>query len=142
MLQSCQNNNKIMHLHERCMWLIHNNKFLENDGSVSIHHRNIATDIFQIKLSQSPESLTDIVIWTTQQYKKIRILESWFCKHLQCKPQNLGNCSIKNETIQFSEQIKKRNQKMGTTTKLSLEALQLWISAFSNFLSLESLSWF
>ena len=131
-----------MHLHERCMWLIHNNKFLENDGSVSIHHRNIATDIFQIKLSQSPESLTDIVTWTTQQYKKIRILESWFCKHLQCKPQNLGNCSIKNETIQFSEQIKKRNQKMGTTTKLSLEALQLWISAFSNFLSLESLSWF
>lgn len=59
-----------MHLHERCMWLIHNNKLssyeklLEKDESVSVHHRNIqslATDIFQIKLSQSPEILTDIV---------------------------------------------------------------------------------
>ena len=52
------------------MYVAYNNKLssyeepLEKDESVSIHHRNIqslATDIFQIKLSQSPEILTDIV---------------------------------------------------------------------------------
>ena len=61
------------------MYVAYNNKLpfyeepLEKDESVSIHHRNIkslATDIFQIKLSQSPEILTDIVTLTTQQHKQ------------------------------------------------------------------------
>ena len=47
MLNSRQNNNKIEHLHERYLRLIHNDKLssykelLEKDGSVSIHHKNI-----------------------------------------------------------------------------------------------------
>ena len=47
MLHSRHNNNKIKHLHEKCLHLIHNDKlssyeeFLEKDGSVSIHHKNI-----------------------------------------------------------------------------------------------------
>ena len=47
MLHSRQNNNKIKHLHERCLRLIHNDKLssyeelLEKDWSVSIHHKNI-----------------------------------------------------------------------------------------------------
>ena len=61
------------------MYVAYNNKLssyeepLEKDESVSIHHRNIqslTTDIFQIKLSQSPEILTDIVTLTTQQHKQ------------------------------------------------------------------------
>ena len=64
MLHSRQNNNKIKHLHERCLRLIHNDKLssyeelLEKDGSVSIHHKNIqslAIEMFQIKHGQSPE---------------------------------------------------------------------------------------
>ena len=47
MFHSRQNNNKVKHLHERCLRLIHNEKLSsyeelpEKDGSVSIHHKNI-----------------------------------------------------------------------------------------------------
>ena len=47
MFHSRQNNNKVTHLHERCLRLIHNEKLSsseelpEKDGSVSIHHKNI-----------------------------------------------------------------------------------------------------
>ena len=47
MLHSCQNNNKIKHLHERSLRLIHHDKLssyeelLEKDESVSIHQKNI-----------------------------------------------------------------------------------------------------
>ena len=69
MLHSRQNNNKIKHLHERCLRLIHNDKLssyeelLEKDGSVSIHHKNIqslAIELFQIKHGHSPEIVSDI----------------------------------------------------------------------------------
>ena len=77
MLDSSQNNNKIKHLHERCLRLIHNDKlssceeFLEKDGSVSIHHKNIlslAIEMFQIKRGHSPEIVCDIFTKTTQHY--------------------------------------------------------------------------
>ena len=43
MFHSRQNNNKVKHLHERCLRLIHNKKLssYEENGSVSIHHKNI-----------------------------------------------------------------------------------------------------
>ena len=77
LLHSRQNNNKIKHLHERCLRLIHNDKLssyeelLEKDGSVSIHHKNIqslAIEMFQIKHGQSPEIVSDIFTQTTQHY--------------------------------------------------------------------------
>ena len=77
MLHSRQNNNKIKHLHERCLRLIHNDKLssyeelLEKDGSVSIHHKNIqslAIEMFQIKHGQSPEIVSDIFTQTTEHY--------------------------------------------------------------------------
>ena len=75
MLHSRQNNNKIKHLFERCLRLIHNDKLssyeelLEKDGSVSIHHKNIlslAIEMFQINHGQSPEIVSDIFAQTTQ----------------------------------------------------------------------------
>ena len=72
-----QNKNKIKHLHERCLRLIHNDKLssyeepLEKDGSVSIHHKNIqslATEMFQIKHGQSPEIVSNILTQTSQNY--------------------------------------------------------------------------
>ena len=72
-----QNNNKIKHLHERCLRLIHNDKLssyeelLEEDGSVSIHHKNtqsLAIEMFQIKHGHSPEIVSDIFTQTTQHY--------------------------------------------------------------------------
>ena len=64
MLHSRSNNNKIKHLHERCLRLIYNDKqssyeeLLIKDGTVSIHHRNIqtlATEMFKVKNEISPE---------------------------------------------------------------------------------------
>ena len=77
MLHSRQNNNKIKHLHERCLRLIHNDKLtsyaelLEKDGSFSVHHKNIqslAFEMFQIKHGYSPEIVSDIFTKTTQHY--------------------------------------------------------------------------
>ena len=58
MLHSRCNNNKIKHLHERCLRLTYCDKtssyeeLLEKDGSVSIRHRNIqslATEMYKVK---------------------------------------------------------------------------------------------
>ena len=77
MLHSRQNNNKIKHLHERCLRLIHNDKLssyeelLEKDWSVSIHHKNIQSlviEMFQIEHGQSPESVSNVSAQTTQHY--------------------------------------------------------------------------
>ena len=63
MLHSCCNNNKIKHLHERCLRLIYCDKnssyeeLLEKDGSVSIHHRNIqnhAREMCMVKNELAP----------------------------------------------------------------------------------------
>ena len=54
MFHSRSNNNKITHLHERCLQLIYSDKsssyeeLLKRDGSVSIYHKNIQTT--QVKL--------------------------------------------------------------------------------------------
>ena len=54
MLHSRCNNNKIKHLHERCLRLIYCDKnssyeeLLEKDGSVSIHHRNIQNLVIEM----------------------------------------------------------------------------------------------
>ena len=64
MLHSRSNNNKIKHLHERCLRLIYNDKqssyeeLLIKDGTVSIHHRSIqtlATEMFKLKNEISRE---------------------------------------------------------------------------------------
>ena len=76
MLHSRQNNNKIKHLHERCLRLIRDDKMssyeelLEKDGSVSIHHKNqsLAIEIVQIKHGHSPEIVSNIFTQTTQHY--------------------------------------------------------------------------
>ena len=59
------NNNKINRLHERCLHLIYNNKksffknILENDGSVSIHHRNLRT--FAVELFKVFKGLRPVI---------------------------------------------------------------------------------
>ena len=69
MLHSRSNNNKIKHLHERCLRLIYNEKqssykeLLIKDGMVSINHRNIQTlaaEMFKVKNGMSPEIICDI----------------------------------------------------------------------------------
>ena len=67
MLHSRSNNNKIKNLHERYLQIIYNDKqssyegFLINDGTVSIHQKNIqtlATEMFKVK--NEPEIICDI----------------------------------------------------------------------------------
>ena len=77
MIHSRQNYNKIKHLHERCLCLIHDDKLssyevlLEKDGSVLIHHKyiqSLAIEMFQIKHRQSSEIVSDIFAQLTQHY--------------------------------------------------------------------------
>ena len=78
MLHSRQTKNKIKHLHERCLRLIHSDKLpsyeelLEKDWSVSIHHKNfqsLAIEMFQIEHAESPEIVSDFFTQTAQHYK-------------------------------------------------------------------------
>ena len=71
MLHSRSNNNKIKHLHERCLRFIYNDKkssyeeLLIKDGTISIHHRKIqtlATEMFKVKNEIFPENICDIFI--------------------------------------------------------------------------------
>ena len=59
MLHSRSNNNKIKHLHERCLRIVYQDKqssyenLLVKDGAVSMHHRNIqalAIEVYKIKM--------------------------------------------------------------------------------------------
>ena len=77
MLHRRQNNNKIKHLHGRCLRRIHNDKLssyeelLENDRSVSIHHKNmqsLAIEMVHTKHGQSPEIVSDVFAQTAQHY--------------------------------------------------------------------------
>ena len=65
----CNLNNKINRLHERCLRVIYNDKtssfeqLLENDNSVSIHHRNIqtlTTEMHKVTNGLSPQIMNEI----------------------------------------------------------------------------------
>ena len=77
MLHSRQYSNKIKHLHETYLRLIHNDKMpsyeelLEKVGLVSVHHKiiqSLAIEMFQIKHGQSLEDVNDIFAQTTHHY--------------------------------------------------------------------------
>ena len=74
MLHSRKNDNKIKHLHERCLRLIYSDNkssyenLLEKDNSVSIHHKNIqalANEMFKVKHKLCPEIPGDIFMERT-----------------------------------------------------------------------------
>ena len=69
MFHSRNLNNKINRLHERCLLVIYNDKtssfeqLLQNDNSVSIHHRNIQTlaiEMYKITNGLLPEIMNEI----------------------------------------------------------------------------------
>ena len=69
MLHSRKNSNKIKYLHERCLRLSYSDKksfyenLLENDNSVSIHHKNfqaLAIEMFKVKHKLCPDITSDI----------------------------------------------------------------------------------
>ena len=77
MLLSRSNNNKIKHLHERCLRIVYQDKqssyenLLLTDGTVSMHHRNIqalAIEMYKIKNDLSTEILSNIFTQRTQNH--------------------------------------------------------------------------
>ena len=82
MLHSRKNNNKIKHLHERCLRLIYSNKRSSYENLlVSIHHKNIqalAIEMFKVKHKLCPEITADIFMGrTNNQYQCL----SWNIKY-------------------------------------------------------------
>ena len=80
MLHSRSNNNKIKHLHERCLRIVYQDKqssyenLLVNDGTVSMHHRNIqalAKEMYEIKTDLSTEILSNIFTQRTQNHHSL-----------------------------------------------------------------------
>ena len=81
MLHSRSNNNKIKHLHERCLRIVYQDKqssyenLLVKDGTVSMHHRNIqalAIEMYKIKNDLSTEILSNIFTQRTQNHYSLR----------------------------------------------------------------------
>ena len=69
MCHSPRNNAKIGNRHERCLRLIYSDKkssfeeFLEKDGSVSVHRRNIQahiTEMYQVKSGYKTRIFSDL----------------------------------------------------------------------------------
>ena len=69
MFHSRKLNNRINHLHERCLRIAYNDKvssfdeLLKKDGSVTIHHRNVqllAIEIYKVINNLSPQIMHDI----------------------------------------------------------------------------------
>ena len=81
MLHSRCNNNKIKHLHERCLRLIYCDKnssyeeLLEKDGSVSIHHRNIqnlAIEMYKVKSELDPMIAANVFTTIPENHYNLR----------------------------------------------------------------------
>ena len=81
MLHKRKNNNKIKHLHERCLRLNYSDKYssydnlLEKGNSVSIHHKNIqalAIEMFKVKQKLCPEIIGDIFMERTNNQYNLR----------------------------------------------------------------------
>ena len=88
---SRKNNNKIKHLHERCLRLIHSDKkssyenLLEKDNSVSIHHKNIqalAIEMFKVKHKICPEITYDIFMERTNNQYNLRNRPDFITPHV------------------------------------------------------------
>ena len=69
MFHGCNLNNKINRLHERCLWVIYNDKtssfeqLHENDNSMYIHHRNtqtLAIEMYKVTNGLLPEIMSEI----------------------------------------------------------------------------------
>ena len=87
MCHSCENNNKINTLHERCLRIINNDKrssfnaLLEKDGSVSIHERNIkilATEMFKVSKNLAPPQMHEILKLKDQPQYNLRYNSLFF----------------------------------------------------------------
>ena len=81
MLHSRKNNNKIKHLHERCLRLNYRDKkssfknLLEKDNLVSIHHKNIQAlviEMFKVKHKLCPEITGDAFMERTNNQYNLR----------------------------------------------------------------------
>ena len=81
MVHSRSNNNKIKHLHERCLRIVYQDRQgsyenpLVNDGTVSMHHRNIQTlaiEMYKIKNDLSTEIFSNIFTQRTQNHYSLR----------------------------------------------------------------------
>ena len=105
MCHSRVNNNKINRLHERCLWIVYNdkpssfNELLEKDGSVSIHIRNIqilATEIYKRINNLSPPIMNRVLKLNSrcnlkqifQTLGKIGISQDR--EYFLCWPKNMG----------------------------------------------------
>ena len=98
---------KIKHLHDRCLRLAYCDKnssyeeLLEKDGSVSIHHRNLAILQYEVKNELAPMITTNVFTpipenhYIFRNYNGFRLLLcknslTWYWKYLVSRIRNTG----------------------------------------------------
>ena len=118
MLHGRKNNNKIKHLHERCLRLIYSDKkssyenLLEKDNSVSIHHKNIqelAIEMFKVKRKLCSEITGDIFTGRTNNQYNLRNRPDFITPHVHSAfhgPESISYLGPKISLNSFKESIK------------------------------------
>ena len=119
MLHTRKNSIKINYLHERCLRLIYSDKkssyenLLENDNSVSIHHKNIqalAIEMFKVKHKLCPDITSDIFKeWTNNTIYEIAMTSLFLGFTLSIMEQKVLHILAQRYGILFLKKLNKRN---------------------------------
>ena len=96
MFHSLGKNNNIYRIHERCLRIIYNDKkstfyeFLEKDGSVSIHKRNLrflACELFQLKIDMPHELIKELILPNRQRRYEFKKKPRFCCTNSEISSQ-------------------------------------------------------
>ena len=131
---SRKNNNKIKHIHERCLRLIYSDKnssyenLLKIDNSVSIHHKSVqalAIEMFKVKHKLWPKITGDIFMERTNNQYKMRNRPDFITPHVHSVFH--GTESISYFALEIWDIIPKefKNKKSLNSFK---ESIKMWVS--------------
>ena len=133
MLHCRKNNNKIKHLHERCLRLIYSDKkssyenLLEKDNSVSIYHKNIqalAIEMFKVKHKLCPEITYNIFMEKANNQYNLRNRPDFITPHVHIVFHGTESISYLGPKIWYFVPDKFKHKKSLNSFK---ESIEMWV---------------